>query len=203
MGNSEVIIGLDIGTTKICCIVGRMNEFGKLEILSLGKAKSTGVNRGVVVNINKTVEAIREAVEHAQQNYDGPIEEVHVGIAGQHINCYQNDGILTRGNTDSEITRHDLDRLADDMQKLSLEPGERIIDVIPQEYTVDNEGDIKDPVGIVGNRIQGRYHIITGQMSAIKNIHKCVEKAGLKVKNLVLEPIASASEAVTRTPYSV
>ncbi|MEX0966780.1 MAG: cell division protein FtsA [Bacteroidia bacterium] len=195
MENSEIIVGLDIGTTKICAIVGRKNEYGKIDILGLGRCESAGVSRGVVTNIDKTVDAIKNAVEQSGMKSDVEIKVVHVGIAGQHIKSLQHRGIIVRNRAEDEINYDDTDRLINDMHKLVMQPGEEIIHVIPQEYTVDSEHGIKDPIGMAGVRLEGNFHIITGKVTAAKNIHRCVTKAGLEVAGLILEPIASA-EAV-------
>lgn len=195
MDNSEIIVGLDIGTTKIACLVGRRTEHGKIEILGYGKSDSVGVTRGVVSNIEKTVASIKEAVQQAEENSNVEIKVVNVGIAGQHIKSLQHRGILTRDNDDDEIKLADINDLIDDMYKLVMLPGEEIIHVLPQEYTVDNEQGIKDPIGMSGIRLEANFHIITGQTAAARNIYKCVTRAGLRVNQLVLEPLAS-SEAV-------
>lgn len=194
---SEIVVGLDIGTTKIACIVGRRTEHGKIEILSIGKAESVGVTRGVVSNIEKTVQSIRAAVIEAQSKVKGEliVRVVNVGIAGQHINSLQHRGMLTRRSLDTEISQSDIDALIDDMYKLVVQPGEEIIHVLPQEYIVDAEQGIKDPIGMAGIRLEANFHIITGHIAAAKNIKKCVDKAELEVDEMILEPLAS-SEAV-------
>jgi len=198
MESSEIVVGLDIGTTKIACLVGRKNEHGKIEILGIGKSESVGVTRGVVSNIEKTVQSIKIAVEQAQKSVKGgelSINVVNVGVAGQHIKSLQHRGIRTRNSLDDEIGQTDIDALIDDMFKLVMLPGEEIIHVLPQEYIVDSELGIKDPIGMSGIRLEANFHIITGQIAAAKNIHKCVAKGGLEVEDLILEPLAS-SEAV-------
>ena len=194
---SEIVVGLDIGTTKIACIVGRKTAHNKIEILSMGKSESVGVTRGVVSNIEKTVQSIIAAVEEAQSRVDGElhVRVVNVGIAGQHINSLQHRGMLMRDNTEKEISQSDIDNLVEDMYKLVMQPGEEIIHVLPQEYIVDAEQGIKDPIGMAGRRLEANFHIITGQIAAAKNIKKCVDKAGLEVDEMILEPLAS-SEAV-------
>jgi len=192
---SEIVVGLDIGTTKIVVIVGRKNEHGKLEVLGMGKSESIGVSRGVVSNIDKTVQSIRTAVEDAENKSGVDIKVVNVGIAGQHIKILQHRGIKVRHNVDDEISQQDINALIDDMYKLVMLPGEEIIHVLPQEYIIDNEQGIKDPIGMAGVRLEANFHIITGQIAAAKNIFKCVHKAGLEVDDLILEPLAS-SEAV-------
>lgn len=195
--SSPIVVGLDIGTTKICVIVGRRNGHGKIEVLGLGKAESAGVTRGVVSNIAKTVKGIIQAVEEgsAQSNVD--VKIVNVGIAGQHIKSLQHRGILTRKDLSSEINKRDIDRLIDDMYKLAMNPGEEIIHVLPQEFTVDNEPGIKDPVGMAGVRLEANFHIITGQVTAIKNIMKCVTQASLETQDLILEPLASSESVLS------
>lgn len=195
MALGEIIVGLDIGTTKIVCMVGKKDEFGKIEILGMGKTDSVGVSRGVVSNIEKTVESIKAAVKLAEEQSGVDINVVNVGIAGQHIKSYQQKGVKVRHSIDDEIHQSDIDSLIEDMYKLVVIPGEEIIHVLPQEYIVDNEQGIKDPIGMAGIRLEANFHIISGQVTPIKNIFKCVEKAGLKVQDLILEPLASA-EAV-------
>jgi len=195
MKASEIIVGLDIGTTKIACIVGRKNEYDKLEILGYGKSPSIGVSRGVVANIEKTVQSIRRSVDEASLKSGVNIDHVFVGIAGQHIKSHQHRGSLVRNNLDDEVDQNDIDSLIEDMHKLVMQPGEEIIHVIPQEYIVDKEQGIKDPIGMSGISLEANFHIITGQITAAKNINKCVVKSGMNVEDLVLEPLASA-EAV-------
>lgn len=189
----ELIAALDIGTTKICAIIGRKNEHGKIEVLGMGKADSFGVMRGVVSNIDKTVEAIKVAVAEAEKQSGIEMNISYVGIAGQHIKSLQHRGILVRSNGEDEINKYDIVQLIDDMYKLVLPPGDKIIHVLPQEYIIDNEQGIKDPVGMAGIRLEANFHIITGQITAAQNINKCVQKAGLDVADLVLEPLASSS----------
>jgi cell division protein FtsA len=191
----HIVAGLDIGTTKIAAFIGRRAEFGKIEILGMGKAESTGVIRGVVSHITPTVDAIKRAIEIAQEKAGIEIKYVNVGIAGQHIKSLQHRGTLIRNSFEDEITLKDLEAIREDMYKLVMLPGEEIIDVLPQEYSVDNEQGIKDPIGMSGVRIEGNFHIITGQIAAVRNIYKCVTKAGLEVSDLTLEPLAS-SQAV-------
>ncbi|MFN5910874.1 MAG: cell division protein FtsA [Bacteroidota bacterium] len=196
---SQIVVGLDIGTTKIACFVGRKNEHGKIEILSMGKSESLGVMRGMVSNIEKTVQSIRSAVEEAQSRVEGElnIRVVNVGIAGQHIKSLQHRGIHTRNSFEDEISQKDIDALIEDMYKMLMPPGEEIITVLPQEYIVDNEQGIKDPIGMIGRRLEANFHIITGHVGAVLNINKCVQKAGLEVKDIILEPIASADAVLS------
>jgi len=195
MKTSDIIVGLDIGTTKIAAIVGRRNEHGKIDILGYGKTDSIGVKRGVVSNIENTVQSIRTAIEQAEQRSNVEIKYVNVGIAGQHIKSLQHRGNIIRKDIEEEITQKDIDTLHQNMFNLNMSPGEQIIDVIPQEYIIDGEQGIKQPVGMLGNSLEANFHIIIGQTSAAKNIYKCIRKANLDVVDMILEPIASA-EAV-------
>ena len=192
MENRELIVGLDIGTTKICVIVGRKNEYGKLEVLGMGKAVSDGVDRGVVTNIDKTVHAIEKAVEEASEMADVDIVDVIVGIAGQHIQSKIQSGSIMRQPKEDEITIEDVKRLSGEMENILVPPGNTIIHVMPQDYTVDYEGGIKDPVGMSGTRLEADFHIITAQTTAINNINRCVRRADLVSKQLILEPLASS-----------
>lgn len=198
VNKEKIVVGLDIGTTKVCAIVGRANEYGKVDILGMGKVASHGgVTRGVVSNIDKTVAAIHQAVKDASEKSNVEIKRVHVGIAGAHINSLQHRGMIIRNDGESEITNEDLQRLENDMFKLAVKPGDRIIHVLPQDYSVDDEPGITDPVGMAGVKLEGNFHIITGQITAAKNIYKCVEKSTLKVSDLALEPLASAESVLS------
>ena len=188
----KMAVALDIGTTKVCAIAGMLDEFGRLEVISYGTVKSEGVARGVVSNIDRTVKAIREAVEIAERGAGCKFKVVHVGIAGQHIKSHHHMGYLTRADHTSEITNEDVDRLIKDMYRIALPPGDKILHVIPQEFTVDDEKDVLDPIGMSGHKLEANFHIITGQITASKNIIRCIEKAGLNIADVTLEPIASA-----------
>lgn len=193
MNTQKIVVGLDIGTTKICAIVGRANEFGKVDILGIGKVPSNGgVTRGVVSNIDRTVAAISEAVKMAEDVANVNIKNVQVGIAGAHISSLQHRGMLIRNDSEKVMTKADLKKLEDDMYKLAVKPGDKILHVIPQDYTVDDEPVVGEPEGMSGVKLEGNFHIITGQISAAKNIYRCVEKTGLKISDLTLEPLASA-----------
>jgi cell division protein FtsA len=195
MSQSEIIVGLDIGTTKIAVIIGRKDSHGKIEILGSGKTDSIGVLRGSVINIEKTAESILSAVQEASTASGVEVGEVYVGIAGQHIKSLQQRGNIMRNSVEEEISQKDIDLLIENMHKLVMKPGEEIIDVIPQEFIIDNEPGIKQPIGISGICLEANFHIITGQIASIKNIIRSVKKANLEIKDLILEPLASA-EAV-------
>lgn len=186
------MVGLDIGTTKISVMIGKKNQYGKLEILGSGRAISIGVTRGIVSNIDKTVLSIMSAINEAKQKSGVDFKDVFVGIAGQHIKSLQHRGQIVRDNVDVEIAKSDIDKLKSNMFKLITIPGEEVIHVIPQEYTVDGEDGIEDPIGMAGVKLEANFHVITAQVGAVRNIMKCVEKSGLKPVDLVLEPFASA-----------
>jgi len=192
MENEKIVVGLDIGTTKICAIVGRKNEFGKLEVLGMGKAESEGVIKGIVTNIDKTVFAIEKAVKEASDMSGIDIGLVNVGIAGQHIRSSIHHGSITRSSLNEEVSIEDVNRLTEDMYRIVIPPGSEIIHVMPQDYIVDYEEGIKDPVGMSGVKLEADFHIITAQTSAINNINKCVRRAGLEIEDLILEPLASS-----------
>jgi len=192
INKGDYMVGLDIGTTKISVMIGRKNQYDKLEILGTGRAVSNGVSRGIVANIDKTVDSIKEAVAEAEQKSGVTIDEVFVGIAGQHIKSLQHRGELVRENVEIEINKDDIDKLKSNMFKLITVPGEEVIHVIPQEYTVDGEDGIQDPKGMSGVKLEANFHVITAKINAVSNIMKCVERAGLTPKDLVLEPFASA-----------
>ena len=191
MSEEKIIVGLDIGTTKVACIVGRKADNSKIEILGYGKTISTGVRRGVVTNIIDTVEAIKTAVKQASEQSGVEINRVSVGIAGQHIKSLQHRGVLMRDNHETEITEGEMERLRQDTFKINMTPGEEIIDVIRQDTYVDGEL-ATNPVGMLGNKIEANFHVIIGQTSAAKNIIKCIQSAGLDMDYMILEPIASA-----------
>jgi cell division protein FtsA len=195
--NERIITALDIGTTKVAALAARQNEFGKVEILGIGLSQSLGVKRGVVANIDKTVQAIRKAVDQAEEQSGIKFTRVQVGIAGQHIKSLQHRGILVRDHVDVEIDKYDIRKLIGDMHKLSLPPGDKIIHVLPQDYIVDNEQGITEPIGMAGIRLEGNFHIITGQTGAIHNINRCVTRAGMEIENIVLEPLASAAAVLS------
>src|SRR6201985_500450 len=189
-----IIVGLDIGTTKIAAIAGRKNEYGKLEILGFGRANSNGVKHGQVLNIDETIKAIQMALDNCYaSNPNLEITEVYVGIAGQHIKSLQTRGDIVRQNTDEEITRREIDQLIADQYKTYIPAGDQIIDVIPQEFTVDNFQNIPNPIGYGGVKVGATFHIITGDKNAIRNINRAVEKSKLRTKDLVLQPLASAA----------
>lgn len=191
--NREIIVGLDIGTTKICVIVASPDRDGNaVDILGVGMAESSGLNRGVVVNIEKTVRCIQTAVERAELSSGVTIRDVVVGIAGDHIESFQTRNIVAISNTSSEITAADVRRLVEDAHNIAIPSDRRIIHIFPQDFVIDGQDGITDPVGMSGVRMEANVHVVTGLVTAIQNIYRCVERAGLRVQDLVLEPIASS-----------
>jgi len=195
MENNRIAIGLDIGTTKIVAIIGRENEYGKIEVLGIGKAKSLGVKRGVVNNITQTIQSIQQAVEEAENVSGLKIDSVTVGIAGHHIRSIHHSDYITRQNAEEVIDAEDIEDLINQVHKLVMLPGEEIIHVLPQEYKIDSQSDVNEPIGMYGGRLEANFHVVVGQVSQIKNIGRCITSSGLGLSSITLEPLASA-EAV-------
>jgi cell division protein FtsA len=188
----DIIVGVDIGTTKVCAIVAAEDDLGRVNILGAGMAPSDGLNRGVVVNIDRTVEALRSAIEEAERAAGVEVHNVIVGIAGDHVQSFQSRGVVTIANQDGAITRSDVQRLLEDTMHVAMPADREILHVIPQEFIVDGQDGVADPVGMSGVRLEANVHIITGLVSAAKNIYRCIEKAGFQVQDIVLEPLASS-----------
>jgi cell division protein FtsA len=197
MEDNKIAVGLDIGTTKIIAMIGRKNEYNKIEVIGIGKAKSLGVKRGVVSNITQTIQSIQQAVEEAESVSGMKIEDVIVGIAGQHIRSLHHSDYITRNNADEVIEEADIENLVNQVHKLVMLPGEEIIHVLPQEFKVDSQADIKEPIGMYGGRLEANFHVVVGQVSSIRNIGRCVKSAGLELSDITLEPLASASAVLS------
>lgn len=198
MKKDNIAVGLDIGTTKIVAMVGKRNEYGKLEILGVGNAKSLGVKRGVVNNITQTIQSIQNAVSLAEAECGCKVKDVVVGIAGQHIRSIQHHEYISRENPDNVISEVDIEMLINQVQKLTMLPGEEIIHVLPQEFKVDDEAGIKEPIGMYGRRLEANFHVVVGQSSSIRNAGRCVKDAGLELSGLTLEPLASADAVLSQ-----
>ena len=198
MEQDRYAVGLDIGTTKIVAMVGKLNEYNKMEILGVGKSKSLGVHRGVVNNITQTIQSIQQAIQEAESDSGRKINEVVVGIAGQHIRSLQHSDYITRANSEEVISEDDLDKLCNQVYKLVMLPGEEIIHVLPQEYKVDGQAEIKEPIGMYGGRLEANFHVVVGQVSSIRNIGRCVKSAGLNLAGITLEPLASANAVLSQ-----
>jgi len=193
----QIITAVDIGTTKIVTIVGKIHANNRLEVLGLGKTISKGVKRGVVLNIEETVNAIESTISEAQSQSGLKLNEAFVGIAGQHIRSIRTRGYINRDLYDKEIVKGDISRLVDDMYKIPVEVGEEIIHVLPQSFIVDSETGVKNPIGMSGRRLEANFHIVIGQTASAKNIIKCVNRAGLEVRQMILEPLASSEAVLT------
>ncbi len=189
--DGEIVVGLDIGTTKICAVVAAEDDLEGINILGVGIAESEGLNRGVVVNIDKTVAAIQEAIEKAERAAGVTVHSVIVGIAGDHVQSFQSRGVITT-HRDSVVTQHDVQRLLEDTTHVAMPADREILHVLPQEYIVDGQDGVVDPIGMSGVRLEANVHIVTGLVSAARNIYRCVEKAGYNVADIVLEPLASS-----------
>ena len=198
MENKKIAVGLDIGTTKIVAMVGQKNEFDKVEILGIGKSQSLGVHRGVVNNITQTIQSIQQATLEAEAKSGVTISDVVVGIAGQHIRSLQHSDYITRENADEVINEQDIETLINQVHKLVMLPGEEIIHVLPQEYKVDGQAEIKEPIGMYGGRLEANFHVVVGQVSSIRNIGRCIKSAGLEMGKITLEPIASSDAVLSQ-----
>ncbi len=198
MERENIAVGLDIGTTKIVAMIGKKNEYGKLEILGVGKAKSLGVARGVVNNITQTIQSIQQAVIEAEENSGYKINDCVVGIAGQHIRSIQHTDYISRSNPEEVISGKDIQILIDQVNKLAMLPGEEIIHVLPQEFKIDGQSEIKEPIGMFGARLEASFHVVVGQASSIRNVGRCIQSSGIELSGLTLEPLASADAVLSQ-----
>ena len=190
---NELIVGLDIGTTKICAIVGEVTEHGEIDIIGFGQHPSKGLRKGVVINIEATVNSIRKAVEDAELMAGCQITNVYAGVAAGHIKGFNSHGIVAV--KDKEVTEADVDRVIDAARAIAIPLDREVIHVLPQEYVIDDQGGITEPLGMSGVRLEAKVHIVTGAATSANNIIKCAESCGLTVSDIVLEQLAS-SEAV-------
>ena len=198
MEKDNIAVGLDIGTTKIVAMIGKKNEYGKLEILGIGKSKSLGVSRGVVNNITKTILSIQQAVQEAENNSGYKIKDVVVGIAGQHIRSIQHTDYISRHNPEEVIGGNDIQLLIDQVNKLAMLPGEEIIHVLPQEFKIDGQSEIKEPIGMYGGRLEASFHVVVGQAASIRNVGRCIQSSGIELSGLTLEPLSSADAVLSQ-----
>ena len=197
MKENMISIGLDIGTTKIVAMIGQTNEYNKMKILGVGKSISLGVHRGVVKNITQTIQSIQQAVSEAEELSGIKVDGVTVGIAGQHIRSLQHSDYITRNNSEQVIDETDIEKLINQVHKLVMLPGEEIIHVLPQEFKVDGQAEIKEPIGMYGGRLEANFHVVVGQVSSIRNIGRCIKSAGLDLDGITLEPLASANAVLS------
>ena len=188
--NERFVVGVDIGTTKICAVVASADDLDRVNVRGVGWAPSEGLNRGVVVNIDKTVEAVKKAIDEAERSAGIDTQSVVVGIAGDHIQSFQSRGVITVAG--GEIDADDVRRLLEDTKHVAMPADREILHVLPQEFIVDGQDGVADPIGMSGVRLEANVHIITGLVSAAKNVYRCIEKAGYAVDDIVLEPLASS-----------
>ncbi|WP_291123240.1 cell division protein FtsA [Flavobacterium sp. UBA6046] len=198
MEKENIAVGLDIGTTKIVAMIGKKNEYGKLEILGVGRSKSLGVARGVVNNITQTIQSIQQAVLEAENKSGYKIKDVVVGIAGQHIRSIQHSDYIIRSSAEEVIGGSDIQLLIDQVNKLAMLPGEEIIHVLPQEFKIDGQSEIKEPIGMYGGRLESSFHVVVGQASSIRNVGRCIQSSGIELSGLTLEPLASADAVLSQ-----
>jgi len=192
----DIIAGLDLGTTKVCAIIAEKFEDGHFNILGFGVAPSEGLHKGLVANIGKTAEAIKEAVSIASNRAGFEISTVNVGVAGEHITSMRHRNYVTISSDDREITKGDLDRLEADVRTIRIPSDRQILHIIPEEFSIDHQGGIEKPIGMSGSRLEATNHIVLASIPAIQNIKKSVERAGLNVKDYILQPIASSSSVL-------
>ena len=193
--NQSLIVGLDIGTSKIVVIVAAVLPDGGLEVIGLGQHPSRGLKKGVVVNIEATVNSIQRALEEAELMADVKIREVITGIAGSHIKSFNSHGMVAI--KDKEVARSDVERVLETARAVSIPTDQQILHILTQEFIIDDQGDVREPVGMSGVRLEVKVHIVTGAVSAAQNIMKCVRRCGLEVRDLILQPLASAMAVLT------
>ncbi|KAB2870471.1 MAG: cell division protein FtsA, partial [Bacteroidales bacterium] len=194
--SNEYVAAIDLGTTKVVTLVGKKTPNGKLQIVGLSTTESTGIKKGMIQNIEDTVKAIEKTVNEVKIETGIDFKSVYVGIAGQHIRSIKNRGYINLESDDVEISQKDINRLINDMHRIPVEAGETILHVLPLEYFIDNES-VDKPVGMVGRRLEANFHIVIGKTSSAKHIEKCVNRVGLNVNELVLEPLASGESVLT------
>jgi cell division protein FtsA len=191
----NLIVGLDIGTSKVACIVGEINPDGDIEVVGLGVHPSKGLKKGVVVNLETTVQSIQRAVDEAELMAGCRINSVYAGIAGSHIMSMNSHGIVAI--KDKEVTQGDVDRVIDSARAVAIPADQKILHILPQEYVIDRQEGIKEPVGMSGIRLEARVHIVTGAVSAAQNVVKCIRRCGLEVQDIILEQLASSAAVLS------
>lgn len=195
--NSDMVVAVDLGSTKIYSVVARKNMLGRIEIIGYGKSANEGVIRGVVSNIDKTAKSISDAIDMSEKTSRQEILSIHTGIAGHHIKSISHQGMSYRSNPQDEITSEELEKLKQEISKIALPLGEQILHIVPEEYTVDDQAGILDPIGMFGSKLQCKFHIITGQSSATNNVIRSFEKAGLEIDSVTLNAIAAADSVLS------
>ena len=195
--DSSLVVGLDIGTTKVCAIVAEIGTEGAVDIVGIGNSPSRGLRKGVVVDIDATVDSVRRAVEDAELMAGVEIRQAFVGIAGGHIKGINSRGVIAITGKNREVTRQDVERVIDAAKAVALPVDREVIHILPQEFIIDDQGGIKEPVGMCGTRLEAEVHIVTGAVASAQNIIKCVNKAGLEVQDIVLQQLASSEACLT------
>ena len=192
MSKEDLITGLDLGTTKISAIIAEVNEKSEINVVGVGTTPSYGLRRGVVVNLDKTVQGIRQAVGEAELMAGVKVNNVVVGIAGDHIKSFNSRGVIAVSRTEEGISNEDIKRVIEQAKAVTIPMDRKIIHVLPQDYTVDDQTGIKEPVGMAGVRLEAEVHVVTAAITAIQNIVKSIERANLAIRNIVLQPYASS-----------
>src|SRR5690554_5331887 len=193
--SSNMVVGLDIGTSKVVAIVGQATDDGGIEIAGIGSHPSRGMKKGVVINIESTVQSIQRAVEEAELMAGCDIHSVYVGVAGSHISSMNSDGVVAI--KEREVMPSDIDRVIDSARARAISEGQRVLHVLPQEYAIDAQGGIREPLGMSGVRLEARVHLVTAALNAVQNIEKCVRRCGLEVDAIILEQLASSMAVLT------
>lgn len=193
--DNKLIVGLDIGTSKVVAIVGEISANGQLDIIGIGTHRSTGLKKGVVVNIESTVQSIQRAIEEAELMAGCEIHSVYAGIAGSHISSLNSHGIVAI--KDREVMSQDIDRVIDAAQAVAIPADQQVLHILPQEYLIDNQEGVKEPLGMSGVRLEAKVHLITCAVNAAQNIEKCIRRCGLEVEDIILEQLASSYSVLT------
>lgn len=194
-GENNLLVGLDIGTTKVVVLVGSLSPENSLDLIGIGVQPARGLKKGIVVNIDATVQSIKQALEEAEAMAGCEIHSVYTGISGSHIRSLNSHGIVAIRN--HEVTQSDIDRVIDAAQAVAIPANQKILHVLPQEFIIDNQGGIKEPIGMFGVRLEAKVHIVTGSVSAVQNIVRCIERCNLHVSDIILQPLASSAAVLT------
>ena len=195
--NDRFIVGLDIGTTKICCVIAEKKDDGGLDIIGIGRSTSRGLRKGVVVNVDQTVDALKSAVEEAELMAGVSVERAFVGVAGGHIKGFNSRGVIAIAGRERDVTREDVDRVIESARAVQLPPDRLIFHAVPQDFILDDQDGIRDPIGMTGSRLEANVHIVTGAITSLSNITNCVNRAGIEVVEMVLEQLAASETALT------
>ncbi|HXI01631.1 MAG TPA: cell division protein FtsA [Candidatus Saccharimonadales bacterium] len=196
--NPGYTVAVDLGSTKICCVVGEVKESGAVDVIGIGRSNARGMRRGAIINLDAAVESLKTAVEEAETMAGSTVEKAFVGFAGAHIRGFNSRGVVAVSGRDREVTQLDVDKVLESARSISLPPDRVVIHVVPQEYTVDDQEGIGDPIGMTGSRLEANVHVVTGSLTAIHNITNCLNRAGIEVTDIVLDQIAVAESVLTQ-----